>query len=307
MIRLRAKALEKRVARTTSTELTVEPAAKVARHSTAAFSTPRKADAGNDSIVSIVPPSTIRRMLGYVWNPMGASTTSSYATTVMKLSVAPQTIVEHEPTASERQVEQAENRFLSRLQEHSATGKRVTSNSVTTTTTATTTIEAHNSAALEKPSSNARDGYAVRRAPEATSSSLPHPLSSNWRPAAATSVERPTPTRSPTLVDRQPAPTRSSTASGDSSRPTVKSLYPPLNPPLSQRSTAIRALFDPSSSVSEKSSDSSSTSAVAGGVPGLKGRCSTSVRDIVRSIEDSGAGGKLTQVLRRSGGLGENS
>ena len=115
-----------------------------------------------------------------------------------------------------------------------------------------------------------------------TATSLPHPSSPIWRsanttipvtrpPASLLSSTRPTPRTLSAIL----ASSSSSSTSLDHS--TTTRLYPSLTPSLSQRSTALNALFTPGTKSAELPK--------AGAMP-LKRN--TSVKDLVQSFEVSG-------------------
>lgn len=159
-----------------------------------------------------------------------------------------------------------------------------------------------------------------------STAAISHPMSSSWKPPCAPtqsllSSSRPTTTAassSPaTSSSRTTIPTSTSTStpttlsailaaatatdtrdSLDSSTSTSASasqshLYPSLTPSLSQRSLAINKLFSTTpSSASTPANITSKGKGVA--IPGRSGRESPTVRDLVRSFEESG-------VLSRKG------
>lgn len=127
--------------------------------------------------------------------------------------------------------------------------------------------------------------------PSTGSFSIPHPSSPLWRPSEPVRppTARPAPVSS-LLGQTRPTPrtlsailaasSTSSTGSYDGQASTSR-LYPSLEPSMSQRSAAINALFTPG----DKSTSASASTSSNAGVPIKR---SSSVKDLVKSFEDSG-------------------
>jgi len=349
VIRLRIRALEKRVSRPSKAKLVEggDRSTKKAKHET-----PRKAIAG-DGDTAVVPPSTIRRMVGYVWG--GKATPAVEPSTEYPRSIQTSEALASEKDVvddhqqqgrgkgKEREVQRLENKLLTRLRGGQAPVQH-SSHSVLAATApaASLTSEfpgdlsdlpmrqvAHVGAATRSVqpfhalASPSRLPITVGVSSSATSprtaqeTPVPHPSSAAWRtssppsipmagswvptrtaPSSATSAG---PNAPPARKSTFPSPIADLTRSSPSSAPQALPLYPPLHPPISQRSTALRALFEPTAPPASTSKRTESILIPARGRMGS----STSVKDLVRSFEDEGViGSAIEGGLRRSESLG---
>jgi hypothetical protein len=223
---------------------------------------------GDESHGSIVPPSTIQRMMGYVW--------SAGPTEVTKED-------RHRAMPGEHRVQ---NRLLDRLRaardEDNAGGLREVRHMGGTPVTIRQ-MEEH---ATTSVSTTPRTAPPQLAESELTSV---YPPASSWTPPSRPSHSLITISR-PAKPPTPPAVFSADSASTSYSTPKI---YPSLQPSLARRTTAIRALFPEVPSSMPLASASSTPISIPIKHKG-KGKESPSVKDLVRSFED---GGLLTKSL----------
>lgn len=305
MIRLRVKALEKRVNaprperssgddRRDSKKQRLEEKRREHRgQRNIVPATPARDDVGDSTVVSIVPPSTIRRMLGYVWRPAAEADTSLASIASEDNGHADESagVDDIAPglTASSAAAGQPrmENKLLTRLKEV-RDGGRATGQAPSTPVreSASTAVHAQmaGSAAITTPMRQVGSGLF----------SPAHPASPAWSPAIpgkwVSGIASSRPAASAVGISGSPHRVGASTPASEfhnssSSAHALSStpkLYPSLNPPLTQRSTALQALFD---------TPRHSGSSALGGISGRR-KESPSVREMVRSFEEEGVLGR---------------
>lgn len=280
MILLRVKALEKRVnapptSRAEEKDANDKRDSKKPRFESArtenAPTTPTRdvPDEGNSTVVSIVPPSTIRRMLGYVWRPsLGDTSTITEAEGDSSID-ATSTVATIDDLPLDKGkgkvVDKVENKFLSRLKHGSHRfGSSSAQSSPAATSIHSTPMKQSSSQGVSTPA-------------------IAHPASPAWTPpfpgAFRSSFNRPTGSMpdTPTIYTSTLPPSYSPGLVGYS----TPKIYPTLNPPFTQRSSALKALFDTPSS-------SKIGSASGGGIEIQKRNGSPSVSAIVKSFEEEG-------------------
>ncbi len=242
-----------------------------------------RANPASDSTTT-APPSTIRRMLRYVF--------PAFKTTAANDARTP-----NEPRIGrDDRVARPDNKLLTKLREaqkaepEKTAMKQVLSKRVPSVTTLTLEV-AHPSASTWTP--------ALPILPSIPAQTPAHPagrlVTAEIRPGPSLLAR----TRPATLLDPSniPPPSSNSTSLTTSTptpvtlpppTPITRSLYPPLNPPLALRSNAIARLFPDDSPVSTTSTAKSTPPAPIA-IPSRRvGKGSPSVQDLVRSFEDSG-------------------
>ena len=279
MISLRVKALEKRADRrgqksgkVISTEET-QPAKKAKKYEEpkrdiARTATPARMTQEEDSsAVSIVPPGTIRRILGSMWLSKASDSGSA-------MKQPEQSMKETTSDTTDDIERPRENKLLSRMRQVQEPSPKASCTS--------------------KPA----EKISQTSTPPGSPLTLPiaHSFYPAWsRPAPSSldrpcliSTTRPTGPSSSLPTSLAPSASGSSSTGGEFSisTPFTKSLYPQLYPPLTQRSKAIRELF----SDGKRSSGPSSRTPIA--IPTRSGRQSPTVHDLVRSFEDEGVLGR---------------
>lgn len=301
MIMLRLKALEKRVnthkkplAEQAEDEHRSKRRATMANTSQLASSravpeTPAR-DHGDTPNISIVPPSTIRRMFTSIWSTKPIQRKSQPAIEEdipepPKVDKGKGKAIDYDFFQSVDVIEKpAENKLLSRLRnevqpKQPRASPPVASASVSPVATAVTPMRQ-------------AEGSRYGTVPGAfTQSPIAHPSSPAWK---STSASLPalslasSSTKATTDTKPSPALTSSSTSSNPISTPGGR-LYPQLNPPYKQRSSAIKALFEDTKAASSPSTSSLIT------LPSCKS--SSSVKDLVKSFEEEGT---LSRSISRS-------
>lgn len=288
---LRVKALEKRVNTTRETHAQIQGQGegremkkqRVEIKRREPVFTPRRGEEDGDStVVSIVPPSTIRRMLGYVWR--GDSTLDSIDSgdaeereedeSPLK---SPQQLVSSAPETSRP----VENKLLTRLRE-----------------IRDAPVKSSSSASTSSSSSSAPDfATPMKQVPAGTNPTPAHPASPAWSPALPGKWTFSNHASSGSNSMRQPSTPAHSVLAGpglaSSGSWSTPKLYPSLNPPLTQRSSALKALFD-----------TPQTKRV--GAP-QRSVNTPSVLDMVRTFEEDGLLGRNLERegLRRSQSRGD--
>jgi len=286
MILLRVKALEKRVNATREEKFSEETdrgnkKQKVESKRREPVSTPGRGEdeEGNSTVVSIVPPSTIRRMLGYVWRP-SELTLDSIDCGDLEESPVKSTNARAEVVAKETDMARpVENKLLTRLKEIRDTPVK-TPPSTSTMTTAPVYD-------LSTPMKQVTPSTPVAATPA-------HPSSPAWSPALPGKWTFTSASANPSTLRQQSTPggTSSAPASSGLGLPPASTsssslssiitstpkLYPALNPPMAQRSSALKALFD--------------TPQSGRTAPAKRLTNSPSVSDLVRSFEEDGVLGK---------------
>ena len=294
MILLRVKALEKRVNTTRETHAQIQSQGdrretkkqRVEIKRREPVFTPRRGEEDGDStVVSIVPPSTIRRMLGYVWR--GDSTLDSIDSG--DAEVGEEGEEDESPVTSPQQLvspaldplRPVENKLLTRLKE-----------------IRDAPVKSSSPASTSSSSSSAPDFATPMKEVSARPNANPaHPASPAWSPALPGKWTFSNPASSGSNSMRQPSTPAHSVLAGpglaSSGSWSTPKLYPSLNPPLTQRSSALKALFD-----------TPQTGKV--GAP-QRSVNTPSVLDMVRNFEEDGLLGRNLERegLRRSQSRGD--
>lgn len=301
MIMLRLKALEKRVnthkkpqAEQAEDEHRSKRRATMANTSQLASpiavpETPAR-DHGDTSSISIVPPSTIRRMFTSMWSTKPVQ--SKTQPTIEEDTPEPPKIDKGKGKAIDYDFFQpvdviekpVENKLVSRLRnevqpKQPRASPPVAPASVSPVATAVTPMRQ-------------AEGSRYGTVPGAfTQSPIAHPSSPAWKSTTA-SLPSQSSVSSPTTATgnagSSPVIASSSTSSNPIATPGGR-LYPQLNPPYKQRSSAIKALFEDTKAASSPGTSSPIT------LPSRKS--SSSVKDLVKSFEEEGT---LSRSISRS-------
>ncbi len=287
IVMLRVDALERRAKKSKVDVETVEAERR-----------PKKARTDStDTSSSNGPPSTIRRMLGFVLSNFSAMIPSVNSSSG-RLADAPVC-----------EAVQPENKLLSKLRDAQAETvtpdttamKQVIKESVTAPTrlkSAPAHPEDSNWTALLPflPSVPTSAPLTIAATPSVGPQLVPSLLARS-RPTHLTANDPVSPmvpssipsNNGASLGSAMTALTSTDTLSHSASTPPTRSLYPPLYPPLTQRSSAIARLFPEDSPLSSTSTGKGTPPAPIA-IPKRKtGRDSLSVRDLVRNFEDAGA------------------